>query len=472
MGWQTITFADQTTEEYNDTHLDKGAEGEIFRSRDERSVVKMVSRNAALTQTAEQERIQRIKALIETYNPTKGDPFWDEFYAWPNKLVVRPRVGFRMRAIVGMQTIDHWIFPRTFNSLPPQDKGWFLGRLACMIKLASAAQRLSSTGISYPDLSHKNIMVDPFTGKATLIDCDSITIPNMLKPNVIGTKMYLAPELYVTGAPSVASDRHSLAIIIYYFLVGAHPLMGDKIHDPNDSDKDDLLRFGARALYIEHPADQSNHLATQTITAEQLGYDLAELFRRAFVVGLHVPQQRPQPHEWLQALWHTYDRVMPCAAAHCYWRSFVALPNGRFVCPACNTRLSAVQRLPYLYILPHRRTSDPEDYDDMPSLDKHYLVGWPGRSLHAWHTQADTTPPHSRTYNPRTDDPQATFLYDPRSGDWYLQNLLLPTLHYQDMQRQWHPIPPGTSMLLRPGLVMQFGPAPMHNRATVTMMNV
>ncbi len=465
-----VTYDDNTTEEFVSV-IGHGAQGVVLGSRDGKSAVKLYA-NGVISPTV---RAQIIYRLIKELNPTRDDPYWTEYFTWPEKLVVRPAVGYRMRLAHNMKTMANFLFPKTFNSLDPKEQGWFLGRMAVAIKIANVAQRMSARGICYPDFSYNNVMLDPFDGRMTLIDCDSITVPGTVPAEVIGTPDFLAPELWTEQQkiPTVTSDRHSLATALYYFLVGYHPLKGDKVHDSNDADKDILLQLGSRALYIEHPTDHSNHLAKQLYFASMLGSELEGLFREAFVNGLHNPTARPQPQQWLPALVHAFDRIVPCntPAPRCWWHSFVALPENNFTCPCCHQRLTEPQTLPFVYLLPHNRTKDPEDYDVTITRDKHHIVGWPGRSLYEWHTVIGRPAWHTTSQAPVSRAPQATFVYD-SNGVWYLKNVALQQMRVRVGGSSWMPVPIGAQAPLEHGATFQFGPGPTHFRAKVALQRL
>jgi DNA-binding helix-hairpin-helix protein with protein kinase domain len=469
-----VKYQDGTTETIADKPLSAGAQGDIYMTADGRGTVKMYFPTGA----DPRKTGERLQKLIEALNPTKDDPYWEEFFTWPQKLVVQPRLGYRMRFADRVKTMDKFIFPKTFNRLPEQERGWFMGRMAVAVKLASAVQRMSSTGICYPDLSHKNIMVEPFDGRMTLIDCDSVTVPETIEAEVIGTPWYIAPELWTWGArtqqikPTVRSDRHSLATVLYYWLVGCHPLMGPRIWDTTDPKHDDYLRFGPKAIYIEDEKDPSNHVRTQQIFARALGKDLNDLFTAAFVKGLHDPVHRPQPQQWQQALTRTYDRIIPCLNPNCYWHSFVALRVGGIVCPVCHTRPSGVRAVPFLFLLAPNRAKGTNDYDESLTPEKHHLVGWPGRTLHEWHTRIGK----EATYNDRSRAPNrerlAEFEYHANGDVWALRNINLPRMQYRDGNGNWVPVPRGGGIQLTNQMVLQFGDVPEHYRAKVDMINV
>jgi len=460
-----VTFADRSVEEYYDNPLASGMEGSVFRSVRGDHVIKLYKPG----KMKDTERIARIDMLINQFNPTR-DPHWIQYFTWPEKRVVWPQIGFQMR-YVPMKNLSHYVYPRAYSRLLPEERGWFIGKIATAIKLTNAAQRLSSMGLCYPDISEKNILVEPFEGRMVLIDCDSLFIPTKLSATVEGTSWYRAPEIVMhTRDPSVLSDRYSLAALLYRWLLLWHPLIGDKKFD-NDPGRDDELRFGQRALYIEDPNDRSNRATKQVFTSRTLGLPLENLFLRAFVDGLHVPEKRPQPYEWQQALLDTFDRLIPCASSRCDWHFFVALPSSRFVCPSCQQRLSYPMTLPLVYLHRRRQVGDPDSYD-IHETNAHYIVGWHNRPLYLWHTRSDATSTYTDPTHPPDTNPCALFEYDQQMQLWYLTNLTLPEMRYRVVRGGWQPCQLRKPIQLATGVEVQFGNTPKHFRASVTLERV
>lgn len=476
-----VKFSDGSTEEYDDTPFDSGGQGELFRSRKGQHVVKLYKTDPIRLK----ELIDRIDMLIKEFNPTK-DPYWLDYFAWPDKRVVVPKVGLRMPYVPPpLKRIDFHLplyYPSAYEDLPLEERGWFIGRMAVAIKLACAANRLAGLGLCYADFSEKNIMVDPFEGKMRLIDCDSLFVPDRLSLEVLGTGFYRAPEIFTRAisTPSLKTDRHALAVILYLWLVGYHPLDGDKVFaeasdygdDATDVDPDELLRYGTKALYIEHPRDASNRLLGQAITAKALGPELEKLFQDAFVKGLHNPDERPSPHQWQQVLIHTYDRIVPCASKYCDWRFFVATAAPRLTCPSCQEPLRYPRTLPFVSLYEHGGSSNPEQYS---GSHFHQVVGWPGRNLYEWHVKAHCSPIPSRPMHRPDMTPMAAFEYDPRKQEWYLKNKRLATMRFRipgDAPATWRTWPANTSIPLETGMLIQFGTETEYARARVKIEEV
>lgn len=465
-----VTFADGTSEDYGDTPTNSGAEGEIYRSSQGNSVIKLYTND----KLPPEERARRIDMLINDLNPTREDSNWSELFTWPEKRIVQPRIGFRMRFADGMKPLEHYYMPKAYKRLKPEERGWFIGHIASAIKLVSAASRLATKGLCYPDFSGKNVLIDPFDGRMALLDCDSLTVPSKLPPTVEGTSSFRAPEIvtHAVPIPSVKTDRHALAVLLYYWLLRWHPLLGDKMFDNDDPNRDDLLRYGAQALYIEHPTDTSNRASRQALKAAMLGPDMEKLFRRAFIDGLHMPDRRPAPFQWQEALYHAYDQLIPCVTPTCHWRAFVALPDQRLVCPICQQPMKQVTSVPFLYLLSHNRTNDPYDYATDVSR-AHYIAGWQGKTLHYWHLRPDATPIYADATRIPDTAPQAIFEFDTRSNQWHLTNISQQSMFYQlagDAPNLWHTWATHTSIPLVDAMSLQFGPPPYFFRARVRIV--
>lgn len=465
-----VRFADGGYEQYDDTESFFGSEGILYRSRDGRSLVKLFPNDVM----PHQERIRRIDLLINEFNPLKDDTYWSAFFSWPERRVISPHIGFRMRFAQGMRTIEHYFLPKSFARLPLEERGWFIGRVACAIKLVTAAHRLNTMGMCYPDFSGKNVLVDPFAGLTTLIDCDSMTVPGRLAATVDGSPEFRAPELVARAitTPTVETDRHALSVLLYRWLLYWHPLIGDR-HFAADPELDEQLRFGKMATYIENPYDVSNRASKQQIKARALGREMELLFHRSFVDGLHNSRNRPHPFEWQLALYHMYDQIIPCATNECLWHFFVVSPDAPLVCPACQRPLSKPEDVPCMYLLPHKGGSDPEDYQQ-DEHGAHFVIGWPGRTLNQWHMRPDVSPVYTTLQAVPDLQPWAVFDLDQHTNDWYLTNISQQEMFYRlphESTTEWHVWRPGEPLLLLPEMNLQFGPAPVYFRASLQFLN-
>lgn len=468
-----VTFTGNITEDYEDEPWQTGAEGTIHRSRDGQHVVKFYLPGAG--QMPDSERIKRIDLLINELNPTKNEPFWEQYYTWPQLRATAPQTGFRMRFAAGLQKISRYmeVFTRSYSKVPYNERGWFIGRLAVAIKLAAAADRMARMGLCYPDFSHNNILIEPFEGRMALIDCDSLTVPSRLPPTVEGTSFYRAPELVSAQLhiPNVNSDLHALAVMLYIFLLGWHPLLGDRNGLSPDASEDEKLQLGVRALYVEHPTDRSNYAKMQKYRSPILGPKIEKLFRKSFVEALQKPDDRPRPLEWLDALNEAFDHVIPCASHSCDWRFFIAQPAPGLRCPRCGEPVRAVSRLPVLYLQRHKGRGDDDDYDLDIYRARRFVIGWPGRTLHRWHAEAAVSENYVDRDHPPDRQPRADFLYD--HNQWLLRNIALDQARYlPPSETVWQPWARNQAVPLASGMKLQMGAAPAHYRILVQMVEV
>ncbi len=179
--------------------------------------------------------------------------------------------------------------------------------------LARAIDRMYRAGFAHCDFSFNNIFINTKTGQASIIDLDNLAVEGFLTPRVIGTPGFIAPELDSdrTRLPDHTTDAHSLAVIIFFMLLGRHPLVGIK-KNPHLEDR----LFGSDALFTEHPADRRNTFAPDIgFHYEELPSAIRKLFMQAFVDGLHDPARRPSATQWIDPLWASVDTMVACR--HC-----------------------------------------------------------------------------------------------------------------------------------------------------------
>jgi hypothetical protein len=262
-----VTLTTGLTEHYDDEPFSQGGQGTLHLSRDGRWVIKLYHQG-------DQRRIPGLNKIIDDLNVTKSDPSVASLFAWPDAIVRAPRLGIRMPNV--NQQIEHkpltwWILPKALKHLPPDMRGTWLDRIYVAVNMARIAWQLHAYGLCHSDFSGDNFLANVARHHTVLIDLDSLVVPGVLLPEMLGTGDYMAPEI-VSGRlkpagkgagkdegakPSIYTDLHSLAVLIYQLLLMRHPLKGPKKY-ADDAETDDLLALGPRALYIENADDPSN----------------------------------------------------------------------------------------------------------------------------------------------------------------------------------------------------------------------
>jgi serine/threonine protein kinase len=78
--------------------------------------------------------------------------------------------------------------------LDERELGTWLQSLKICLQIARAARRLHAAGLAHSDLSYKNVLVDPITGSACLIDLDGLVVPINL-PRCGGYTRFYCPRM-------------------------------------------------------------------------------------------------------------------------------------------------------------------------------------------------------------------------------------------------------------------------------------
>ena len=367
---ETATFVDQV--------IGSGAMKDVYFGPD-RSYVVAFFRGAQDAAARE-----RLRVICEDYRPgifgQVGGAYWRDVFCWPTAVVEHAgRVGVVVPTyprhfffehgsanndalgIKGREKEGKW-FASANNQqrfLDLRERGNWLNYLRICIRIARAVRRMHAAGLAHSDLSYKNVLVDPCTGHACIIDLDGLVVPGKFPPDVVGTPDFIAPEVVATShmprdhaqrrLPCIATDRHALAVLIYMYLLYRHPLRGGKVHDP-DPQRDEALSMGEKALFVEHKSDGHNRIRLADARASELpwadtdrvpytvtGPYLSGLFERAFDPGLHDPGQRPTAEDSKYALVRTADLLQPCSNPHCAQGWYVFDNRRAPCCPFCGT---------------------------------------------------------------------------------------------------------------------------------------
>ncbi len=330
----------------------------------------------------------RLEAIIGRYNPTiteedggaKGNNFASAGYfagqfCWPIAIVTQPELGIMCPTypdhfffqsntstssevnLIGKDKRSSWFTTRNREIIHKAELGNFRLMLQISILLVRTVRRMHQAGLAHADLSCNNVLIDPVRGDCVVIDIDSLVVPGLFPPEVLGTPGYIAPEVLATAgfpsgdprrlAPSVLTDLHSLAVLLYEYLLLRHPLKGPKVHSTESQGLDQFLAFGPHATFVEHPEDHSNRPDHLRATIADLGPSLEKLFAKSFVDGLHARDERPTALEWERGLAQTWDLLYPCSNQKCEQGWFVLHDLQKPICPFCQTRISEKEVLQF-----------------------------------------------------------------------------------------------------------------------------
>jgi hypothetical protein len=465
------TLEDGSTLEYLADVAGEGSMKTVHFTPDRRSVVCFFKEKSA---THDPERRRRLQAIVGRYNPTRdaatGD-YWRDLFCWPTGVVTRPELGvvapayaanffFGSGPFAGKEKQASWfIRPRLRRLIPPEERGSFLSYLQISILVARAVRRMHAAGLAHSDLSNRNVLLDPRGGRAAIIDIDSLVVPQMVPPDVLGTPGYIAPEVLATQhlpvgdprrvLPSRTTDQHALPVLLYEYLLGRHPLRGPRVNSTASAEEDERLSMGEKALWIEDPADRGNRPPGDFLPYTALGPCLAPLFERAFGEGLRHPRQRPGADEWERALVQTTDLLMRCGGDACAHQWFVYDGSVAPRCPGCGWALRGTMPLLNFY-----REGKPGQYVS----DRHRLVVWQGQYLYRWHVYANHFAGESAERRPLG-------YFTRHDGQWLLVNQNAGSMQVVGGD----PVPPGTAVPLRDGMQIRLS-REKHGRLAVVQM--
>ena len=446
----TLTASDGSTVEFYDEIKAQGGVKDVYFSTDKTYVVAFYRKNLS---PAEKDRLSNIvgpyhKRIFES---PEGN-YWKEFLIMPTKMVkwnektgvVLPfypkRFFFSGGPFDGKEKEGKWFASAKLRNrfLPADQKGTWLSNVHMCLKIARAVRRLHAAGLAHSDLSYKNVLVDPISGNACIIDADELVVPGKYDAGVLGTPDFIAPEVMATRElklgdpnkklPSINTDRHALAVLIYMYLLNRHPLRGGKVWDI-DPAKDEAMSMGEKALFIEHPTDKTNRVKPQELDKSQLpqgdptklpyticGPYLKNLFDRAFIDGLHNPSARPTAQEWEVALVKTCDLVQPCQNPKCEAHWYVFDNTTKPKCPFCGQEYKGQLPILNFYYAPSHGKYMSENYR---------LMVYDKQTLYKWHSN-NLVSANEKT---SAEDKKPVGDFHFHNGQWILINRRLPDMY-------------------------------------------
>ena len=446
----TLTASDGSTVEFYDEIKAQGGVKDVYFSTDKTYVVAFYRKNLS---PAEKDRLSNIvgpyhKRIFES---PEGN-YWKEYLIMPTKLVkwnektgvVLPfypqRFFFIGGPFDGQEKQGKWFASAKLRNrfLPADQKGTWLSNVHMCLKIARAVRRLHAAGLAHSDLSYKNVLVDPISGNACIIDADELVVPGKYDAGVLGTPDFIAPEVMATRElklgdpnkklPSINTDRHALAVLIYMYLLNRHPLRGGKVWDI-DPAKDEAMSMGEKALFIEHPTDKTNRVKPQELDKSQLpqgdptklpyticGPYLKKLFDRAFIDGLHNPLARPSAAEWEDALVKTCDLVQPCQNPKCEAHWYVFDNTTKPKCPFCGQEYKGQLPILNFYYAPSHGKYMSENYR---------LMVYDKQTLYKWHSN-NLVSANEKT---SAEDKKPVGDFHFHNGQWILINRRLPDMY-------------------------------------------
>ena len=243
--------------EFVDEVIGSGAMKDVYFSPDRSYVVCFFSKEKNKfyeSKAALEQQKDRLKEIVGNkwngiFNGVGGD-YWKNIFCWPDGLVeYNDLLGITAPTykkyyffsygsknndflkIKGKEKEGKWFASANNQNrfLDEREKGSWLNYLKIGILISRAVRRMHAAGLAHSDLSYKNVLIDPVTGSACVIDVDGLVVPGKYPPDVVGTPDFIAPEVVMTNhlskedpkrfLPSIATDKHALAVLIYMYLL-------------------------------------------------------------------------------------------------------------------------------------------------------------------------------------------------------------------------------------------------------------
>lgn len=452
----SILNSSNAYEYVDDGNPKQGGVKDVYFSPDRKYVV------AFFRDTLDFNQKERIKRIVTLYleNIKKGNAsnyFLDEIFRWPYDAVEKDgktgvivpiyssrfffSKGYKASdTIRGGEKVGKWFTSPSFRNksyplvLDKSELGDWLSYFQIAVNICRGVKKMHQMGLAHSDLSYNNVLVDPVTKSASIIDLDGLVVPGLFPPEVIGTADFIAPEVLKTKhlkiddpnriLPNQKTDLHALAVLIYMYLLRRHPLRGGKIWDL-DSERDELLAMGENALFIEHPKDRTNEVKIDQLRKWDVSWGnpkklpcsitgpyLAGLFERAFIDGLHNPILRPIANEWETALLKTVDLIQPCSNSNCDEKWYVFDNSSKPKCPFCGTPHKGSLPIADIYYKFKKGVWKPEN---------HRLMIYHNQYLFKWHVSKNVI--RNETLKDEDKKPVAYFAFYKKK--WMLVNQTL-----------------------------------------------
>lgn len=482
---------------FDSKEIGRGAEKAVFFATDQQNVVCFYLKSAFDQVNTRAKRVARLGDLLSKFNLTKaGVPnadFWTKHYCWPTTIIngngdipatfftsnglLSPALGivvpkykpqFLFTNAYGVPVegdISWFVKDRLRRTLPDAHRGNFLQYCQVASKIARAVRKMHTAGLAHSDLSNRNVLIDPRSGDACIIDIDALVVPQFAPPTVLGTHGYIAPEVLsnkqINGQralPCIATDQYALGVLIYELLLFRHPIERDRpVNASLTPEEDNLLAYGSEALFREHHTDTRNHWRVPTIVPlKRLGPYLYEQCMRLFVDGLHDRQKRPTAAAWEDALYKTMNLLHPTQepTLNGYTASdfFVLAPMMPMQIPT--TRKHLTQPVPYAKF--HRIAQNGQELAEttpgkfVKSFHNSFTI-WHMRNVHAWHARYGVAPDE----NCADRNPVGKFHY--ANNTWWLTNQSKSAFEHRGGGSN---VPPGQQVKIEPGLRLKLDPSP------------
>ena len=223
----------------------------------------------------------------------------------------------------------------------------FRARATAMINIVNSFRQLHNKGFSYQDLNDGNFFINPHDGDVLICDNDNVSYPGY-STGILGKSGYMAPEIVMgQKMPDKATDRYSLAVLLFMLICKSHPLEGAGATPPCMTASIQTIVYGQKPVFVYDPSDKSNRpIRGVHVNAIRMWPALPDYLRAAFERAFSKEAMTYNPatksymapriieKEWLDILIRFRNSIVPCS---CRNEEFVN--DGNYVCSGCGKKL-------------------------------------------------------------------------------------------------------------------------------------
>jgi serine/threonine protein kinase len=323
-------------------YIGGGGQGEVYE-------VELAKKPMALKwyypETAKPDQKKNLETIISI-----GPP--NEKFLWPLELATssyNPDFGYIM-------PLREKRFKSIMDLMKRRIEPTFRALTTAGIELSHAFLQLHLRGNCYRDISFGNVFFDPDTGEIVICDNDNVGIDNKTSANVLGTPRFMAPEIVRGEAkPNTHTDLYSLAALLFYMLMIAHPLDGKKESDIKCLDTPAMNKlYGTEPVFIFDPLDDSNRPVpgyhdNAIVFWPIYPQFLKDLFIKSFTSGIKDPQNgRVRESEWRLNMVKLCDSIIYChnCGAENFYDEHILKTNGKLnPCWQCHKNIVLPPRI-------------------------------------------------------------------------------------------------------------------------------
>ncbi len=300
-------------------------------------------------------------------------------------------------------------------------------------QLADNFLQLHANGFCYQDVNFGNIFIDPDTGRILICDNDNVNVDGA-DASIYGTRKFMAPEVVRRETlPNSRTDLFSLAVLFFYTIFGWHPLDGRREHEIQVFGAEAEQRlYGSDPLFLFDPDNDENGPVEGVhdwIVArwQAMPQRIRDLFMRSFTTGLSDPDKRVLETQWRNAFEKMLQAVHTCP--DCGFEHVVDTgrsgPGGWQKCLSCDAELA------YPHMLSGR------DVAALLTVGREIAFPTPGNGNCPDTARVEAHPTYEDLIGLRNcgEKPWRAGLADGSS----------------------HPVPPGKSVRIEPGLEIEVG---------------